>query len=200
MNKSQPRRKQTGLACHSQLGDEIRRHIKEGVRAGHLLLLVLEALADGMPFSVSLGADHVLVAIAFEVNHVVVFFELIKLDVKEDPDTVRDFWESAWNIDRGGPARETAVGYGGLVVSAPIFCWGRDARDVEAATQFFEVAAAIVNTGGCPWSLNAFFQQACTDKPWVLRDVIVGWEVGVFALQGLRLIRGRGRIGADIGA
>lgn len=79
MNKSQIpiSDKQTGLACHSQLGHEIRRHIKEGVWAGHLLLLVLEALADGMPFSVTVGADHVLVAIAFEVNHVVVFFELV---------------------------------------------------------------------------------------------------------------------------
>lgn len=202
MNKSQIQLsdKQTGLACHSQLGDEIRRHIKEGVRAGHLLLLVLEALANRMPSGVALGADHVLVAITFEVNHVVVFFELVKLDVEEDPDTVGDVRESAWSIDRGGPARETAVGYGGLGVSASVFCWDRDPRDVEAAAQLFKVAAAIVNTGGGPGGLDAFFQETCTDKPWILGNVVVGWEVGVFALQGFGLIRGGSRVGADVGA
>lgn len=111
-----------------------------------------------MPFGVTVGADHVLVAIAFEINHVIVFFELVKLDVKEDPNTVCDVRESAWSIDRGGPARKTAVGYGGLEVSALVFCWRRDPRDVEAAAQFFEVAAAIVNTGGGPRGLDAFFQ------------------------------------------
>lgn len=159
MNKSQIQLsdKQTGLACHSQLGDEIRRHIKEGVRAGHLLLLILEALADRMPFGIALGADHVLVAVTFEVNHVVVFFELVKLDVEEDPDTVCDVRESAWSINRGGPARETAIRHGGLEVSVPVFCRGRDPRDVEAAAHLFEVAAAIVNTGGGSRGLDAFF-------------------------------------------
>lgn len=128
MNKSQIQvsDKQTGLACHSQLGDKIRRHIEEGVRAGHLLLLVLEALADGMPFRVAASADHILVAIAFKINHVVVFFELVKLDVKEDPDTVGNVGQSTRSICRGGPARKPAVRHGGLEVSAPIFCWGRD--------------------------------------------------------------------------
>src|SRR3954471_5012485 len=91
-----------GLTRHSQLGHEIRRYIQEGVRAGELLLLVHETLADGMPLGVAIGTDDVLVAVAFEVDHVIVFFELVQLDIDEDPNTVGNVWESALLVGGGG--------------------------------------------------------------------------------------------------
>lgn len=78
------------LACYSQLSHKIGCHVEEGVWAGDHFLLVLEALADGMPFSIALGADDVLVSVAFEVDHVVILLKLVELDVDKDPDSVRN--------------------------------------------------------------------------------------------------------------
>jgi len=54
-----------------------------------------------MPLCVSVCTDDILVAVAFEVDHVVVFFELIELDVEEDPDAVGDVGETGWAIGGG---------------------------------------------------------------------------------------------------
>lgn len=78
------------LASYSQLGHEIGCHVKERIWAGDFFFLVLEALADRMPFSIALGAYNVLITVAFEVNHVVILFKLVELDVDKDPDAVRD--------------------------------------------------------------------------------------------------------------
>lgn len=83
------------LASYSQLGHKVGCHVEEGVWAGDLFLLVLEALADRMPFGIALGTDDVLIAVAFEVDHVVILLKLVELDVNEDPDAVRDVGETA---------------------------------------------------------------------------------------------------------
>lgn len=82
------------LASHCKLSHQIRGHVKERVWTGHLFLLVHVALADGVPFGFTVGTDDVLIAIALEVDHVVIFLELVQLDIDEYPDTVRDSWES----------------------------------------------------------------------------------------------------------
>ena len=47
-----------------------------------------------MPFGIAVSPDHILVSVALEVDHVVVFFELVELDVQEDPDAVGDVGET----------------------------------------------------------------------------------------------------------
>lgn len=88
-----------------------------------------------MPFCVTVGTNDVLVSVALEVDHVVVFFELIKLDVEEDPHAVRDVGEAGWAVGRGGAGSETAVWGGGLMLA--VFNWRGDTGDVEPAAEFF---------------------------------------------------------------
>lgn len=87
-------RKEWLLASHCKLSHQIRGHVKERVWTGHLLLQVHVALANRVPFGFTMGADDVLVAVALEVDHVVILLELVQLDIDEYPDTVRDAWES----------------------------------------------------------------------------------------------------------
>lgn len=152
-----------------------------------------------MPLGIAVCTDHVLVSVALEVDHVVVFFELVQLDVEENPDTVGNVGETGWAGGRGCAGSEAAVWCGGLVLA--VFGGRGDTGDVEAATEFFEVAATVVNAGVTgSGSLDAFLQEAGADKPWVFGDIVIGWEVGVFALEGLGFI-GRGNcIRADVGA
>lgn len=79
------------LAGHSQLRHQIRGHIEVWIGAGNLLLLILDALADGAPFRVALGTDYILVAVALEVHHVV-RLQLVQLDVDEHPYAMRDLY------------------------------------------------------------------------------------------------------------
>ena len=78
---------------HCQLSHKIGRYIQERIGAGDLFLPVLEAFADWLPFGIALGTDDILVAITFEIDHVVVLFELVQLDINEDPDSMGDVRE-----------------------------------------------------------------------------------------------------------
>lgn len=70
-------RKNQLLTGNSQLSHQIRRHIKKWIRTSDLFLLVAESSADWMPFGVALVPEDVLVAIAFEIDHVAVLLQLI---------------------------------------------------------------------------------------------------------------------------
>lgn len=83
------------LARYSQLSHKIGCHVEERVWAGDFFLLVLEALADRMPFSIALSADDILVPVAFEVDHIVILLKLVELDIDKDPDSVRNVGETA---------------------------------------------------------------------------------------------------------
>ena len=78
------------LASNSQLSHKVGCDVKERVWAGHLLFFILKALADRMPLRIAGAADDVLVPIAFEVDHIIVFLQLVQLDIDENPDTVRN--------------------------------------------------------------------------------------------------------------
>lgn len=78
------------LTGNRKLCHQIGRNIQIRIRTGHFLLLITNALADWSPFAIQFGTDHVLVAIALEVDHVVVGFELVELDVDKDPYAVCD--------------------------------------------------------------------------------------------------------------
>ena len=79
------------LASNRQLSHQIRCHIQEWIRTSYFLLLVAETTADGVPFGVTLVANDVLVAVALEINHEVVFFQLVELDIHKDPHAVDYF-------------------------------------------------------------------------------------------------------------
>lgn len=78
------------LSRNRQLSHQIRRNIQERIRTGDFFLLVSESLADRVPLGVALWTDDVLVAVAFEVDHVAVLLQLVELDVDENPDAVGD--------------------------------------------------------------------------------------------------------------
>lgn len=81
--------KESLSARDGQLRHQIRGHVEVWIGAGNFLLLVLDALADWAPFRVALGADHILVAVALEVDHIV-RLQLVQLDVDEDPYAMPD--------------------------------------------------------------------------------------------------------------
>ena len=79
------------LASNCKLRHQVRCHIQERIRAGYFFLLVTEAAADRVPFILAFIPNHVLIAVAFEVDHEVAFFHLVQLDVHEDPHSMDDF-------------------------------------------------------------------------------------------------------------
>lgn len=62
-----------------------------------------------MPFGIAVGTDHVLVSVALEVHHIVIFFELIELNVQEDPDTMSNVGEAGCAGGRGCTGGKGAI-------------------------------------------------------------------------------------------
>lgn len=80
----------TCLTGNRQLSNQIRRNIQIRIRTRDFLLLVSNTFANRPPFTIYISTNHVLVSIAFEIDHVVCSFELIELNIDEAPYSVRD--------------------------------------------------------------------------------------------------------------
>lgn len=98
-------------ASNRKLSHQIRCHVKERIGTSDLFLLIPEPLADGMPIGIPFATDHILVSIAFEIDHVIILFELVQLDVDEHPDSIRDA-RNGMMLRRRGRTRHARVLWG----------------------------------------------------------------------------------------
>lgn len=113
----------TCLTGNRQLSNQIRRNIQIRIRTRDFLLLISNTFANGPPFAIYICTNHVLVSIAFEIDHVVRSFELIELDIDEAPYSVRDSHRLDL-FEGGGCAGGAAATRATTAVGAGLDCGG----------------------------------------------------------------------------